>query len=146
MKCAICGDEIKGKGKKLGNDRAICKDCEKSSAMIQTCDRCEKEYIATDMVKDDYGTFCLHCYKEEIRNGEYGELMAWEDWRGYWEEDEKEPNEEKMFTEWVQRVREDLKALTTSDADWFVTKVFKRLATEVAEELIKKVTEARKAA
>ena len=146
MKCAICGDEIQGEGKKLGDGKAICKDCENSALMVQTCDRCGREYLAADMTKDDYGTFCLHCYKDEIRSGEYGDLMAWEGWKEYWQEDGNEPDDEKMFSEWVQRVHEDLESITTPGDDWFVTKVFKRLATEWGEEMIREATESRNAA
>ena len=81
MKCAICGEEIKGERAKLGGGQTICKDCKEYSAMVRECEGCEKEFLATDLVRDpEYGIYCWSCIREGIEEGHVGSYMNWEEW------------------------------------------------------------------
>jgi formylmethanofuran dehydrogenase subunit E len=50
MKCAICGEEIQGKGKKLGDGNVVCKDCYNTSMLIVTCEICGEEVLMQNAV------------------------------------------------------------------------------------------------
>ena len=89
MNCAICNEEIKGDGVKLGGGQTICNDCNDYSAMIRTCEGCDKDYLVTDLANDpDTGRYCEACFRESIKENEF---MTWEDWLEGCEEDGTEP-------------------------------------------------------
>ena len=123
MKCAICGDEIKGKGKKLGDGNVVCNDCYESSALIVTCECCEKEVLASSALKDDARLLCKECLAEEIK--ECHDWPSWEDWQEWCEEDKETPT----FEGWIARVMEDI-----DDAvrNYGATRAWKMVALEVA--------------
>ena len=86
MICAICNEEIKGKGVKLGGGQTICKDCDEYSAMVSGCDDCEKVFLVTDLVRDpDAGIYCWDCIREVVV--EQLDYMTWEDWLEVCEEE-----------------------------------------------------------
>ena len=99
MNCALCNEEIKGDGVKLGGGKTICKDCNDFSAMVRTCDGCGKEFLVTDLANDPYtGIFCAACFREMIKENDF---MTWEDWLEGCEEDGTEPTKEG-FLEWYK--------------------------------------------
>jgi hypothetical protein len=128
-KCAICGDEIQGKGKKLGDGNVICKDCYDSTALIVTCEICENEVLATSALKDEGGyRCCKKCFIKGIE--EEHEWPSWEDWKEWCVND----GDPIVFEEWVTRVKEDV------EEQW-TTRIGRKTAMEIA---MKEVEEARK--
>jgi hypothetical protein len=93
MKCAICEDEIKGKGKKLADGNTVCKDCYDSSAVIVTCEECGKEVLATSAVKECGFLYCVECWAKNIQ--EEHEWPSWVAWQEWCEADGETPNFEK---------------------------------------------------
>ena len=105
MKCEICNEEIKGKGKKLGGGQTICKDCYKYTAMVRECDGCEKEFLVTDLARDpETGTYCWACIQECIEEGHAGEYISWDDWK----ECAEEEGEEVSVEAYMERHKETL--------------------------------------
>ena len=103
MKCAICGDEITGKAKRLADGSKVCMDCYESSALIVTCDECGDEVLAANAAKDDGALYCMNCFRQLIRESDFiGE--AWKDW----EEEHCEEGEETSIDEWAHYLDDNL--------------------------------------
>jgi hypothetical protein len=132
MKCAICGEEIKGKSKKLGDGNTVCLDCYESSPMIVTCELCEKEVLATNGIKDDCMIHCKECFKKSVE--EYNEFTPWETWKEW----EAEEGKTAVFGDWLKRLNEELEEVR-ADA----SKIWMKYAEEMLRGWIE---EARKAA
>ena len=66
MKCAICEEEIKGKGKKLATGERICKDCYKENLDIAECEICGSIHWAKEMVKVEYEIRCAKCHEKAV--------------------------------------------------------------------------------
>jgi ribosomal protein S27E len=135
MKCAICGEEIKGKGKKLADGNTVCGDCYESSAMIVTCEECGGELLATNALKDDGSLYCMRCFRELVLESDcIGE--PWEDWQ----EERIEEGLDAGVDEWARYMNEYLE---DGLKEYPVTRIW---AKTVREEVAKIVEAARKVA
>jgi hypothetical protein len=123
MKCAICGDEIKAKGKKLGDGNTVCKDCYESSALIVTCELCEKKVLATSALRDEGTLFCKECYVKDIEKNH--DWHSWETWQEFCKEEEEEP----VFDEWIASVME---SIDDTVKEYGATRIWKKVSLEVA--------------
>jgi DNA-directed RNA polymerase subunit RPC12/RpoP len=102
MKCAICGDEIKGKGKKLGDGNTVCKECYKTSMMIVRCELCGDEVLMRNAIKEDGTIHCDKCFRESVR-----ESGVWYSWKA-WKEEQEEYGEKTDVEKWAARVMRDI--------------------------------------
>jgi DNA-directed RNA polymerase subunit RPC12/RpoP len=133
MKCAICGDEIKGKGKKLADGNTVCKDCYESSALVVTCGDCGKEVLATSAVRVEGFLYCKDCLSKAIK--EEHDWPSWKDWKEGCEED----GETADFGKWIARVKEDIE-------EYGDPKAWTKAALEVAAREIEAARKARRKA
>jgi hypothetical protein len=129
-KCAICGDEITGKGKKLETGETICKECLEESCVVVECEECGAVVWAKDAV-NIYGTKCLKCHRksvEEIVNENF-----------YPTKKELEESWEEEFTEarWIEYLHECLEEIT----EWEY-KTDRRIATQIIRERIEATAKA----
>ena len=80
MKCAICGDKIKGKAETLGDGNTVCKDCYETSAMVVTCEQCGQKFGAMSALRDDDSIYCKKCYAERLKEAHH-DWLFWKDWQ-----------------------------------------------------------------
>jgi hypothetical protein len=129
MKCAICEDEIKGRGKKLADGNTVCKDCYESSAVIVICEDCGKEVFTTSAVKECGFLYCRDCHAKSIQEEhEWPSWVVWQEWCAA-------DGETSNFEKWIARVKEDIAESGT--------RAWKKTALEVAT---REIEEARKVA
>ena len=135
MKCAICGDDITGRDKRLADGSKVCLDCYMSSASIVTCSECGNEMLAANAAKDQGDMYCMDCFRGLVQgSGCIGE--AWEDWKA--ERDEE--GEDSSIDEWAQYLNE---YFSTMQEEYKDTRIFVKTA---REEIAKMVEAARNAA
>jgi hypothetical protein len=126
-KCAICGDEIEGKGKKLADGGVVCLDCYESSAAVVLCETCGHAVLAQNAVRENGGVYCLSCYRKWIEEMIEENIPSWENWVEVQMEELKDPK----FEQWAARIEEDMESLTQDSA-----RIGKRIASETLEAMV----------
>jgi hypothetical protein len=137
-RCAICGEEVKlegkDKGETLGDGNAVCQDCYESSALVVTCDECEKDILASNGTKDADGTlYCPDCFRQAVVDADDFIGVSFEDWAEDLEEDQT-----ASLDEWTKYMREHLETAQkeSMEQDYYISRKWMKIALEETEKRI----------